>query len=82
MGESFNMKFFMNPPTRERANPQLWMIKNMLSVERRSIGLACKRNKILWSSEPTTNMIVKMQITEHGVQSEDHITWRMRAQTR
>jgi hypothetical protein len=65
----------------EPANPWLWMIKNMLSVEMRSVGLSCRRNKILRGSTPAKNLMVKMQITELGVQSEDHRTWRMRART-
>jgi hypothetical protein len=44
----------------EPMNPWLWMIKNMLSVKRWSVGLACRRDKILRGSAPTTNLMVKM----------------------
>ena len=50
----------MNPPTQEPANPRLWMIKNKLSVEKRSVELACKRNEILRGSVLATNMMVIM----------------------
>jgi hypothetical protein len=46
-----------NSGTRE---PWLWMIKNILSVERRSDKFSCKRNKIFWSSTPMTSLIVRM----------------------
>jgi hypothetical protein len=29
------------------ANPWLWMIKNNSSVEQKSVGLVCRRNKII-----------------------------------
>jgi hypothetical protein len=58
------------------------MIKNVLSVEEWLVGLACKRNEILWSSAPMTRLMVEMYITKLGVQSEGHEKWRMRARTR
>jgi hypothetical protein len=35
----------------EPANPWLWMIKNKLSVEKWSVGLACRRNKMLLGTQ-------------------------------
>jgi hypothetical protein len=48
---SLNIKIFMNPPTREPMNPQSWMIKNNLSVEKRLTRLACRRNKIILGTQ-------------------------------
>jgi len=63
---------------RESASPQY---KSRLSVEERSVGLACKRNEILWSSAPVTRLMVEMYIMELGVQSEGHRKWSMTSRT-
>jgi hypothetical protein len=36
------------------------MIKNKVSVEKRLVELACRRNEILRGSVPTTNLMVIM----------------------